>query len=78
MLLDLRQADWPRRAGLAALTAALGAENIRWVGGAVRDSLLGMAVHDVDCATLLMPAEVMKAAPAPGSARCRPGSIMAP
>jgi poly(A) polymerase len=61
MLRDLSEAEWPRRAGLAALTAALGAENIRWVGGAVRDSLLGVAVHDVDCATLLLPAEVIAA-----------------
>ena len=59
MLHDLAAADWPRRAGLAALTAALGAGNIRWVGGAVRDTLLGVAVHDVDCATPLMPAEVI-------------------
>lgn len=59
MLRDLAEADWPRRAGLAALTAALGAENIRWVGGAVRDGLLGVPVNDVDCATLLMPAEVI-------------------
>lgn len=59
MLRDLAEADWPRRAGLAALTTALGAENIRWVGGAVRDGLLGVAVHDVDCATILMPAEVI-------------------
>ncbi len=55
----LAQADWPRRAGLAALTAALGADQIRWVGGAVRDTLLGMAVHDVDCATLHLPATVI-------------------
>jgi poly(A) polymerase len=61
MLRDLADAEWPRRAGLVALTAALGAENIRWVGGAVRDSLLGVAVHDVDCATKLMPAEVIAA-----------------
>ena len=67
MLRDLRQAEWPRRAGLAALTAALGAENIRWVGGAVRDSLLGAQVHDVDCATLLLPAEVID--------RCRAAGI---
>jgi poly(A) polymerase len=59
MLRDLAEADWTRRAGLAALTAALGAENIRWVGGAVRDGLLGVAVHDVDCATLLLPPEVI-------------------
>ena len=67
MLRDLAEADWPRRAGLDALTAALGAENIRWVGGAVRDSLLGAGVHDVDCATLLMPAEVID--------RCRAAGI---
>ena len=60
MLRDLAQAEWPHRAGLAALTKALGAQNIRWVGGAVRDALLGVAVHDVDCATLLMPAEVVE------------------
>lgn len=59
MLRDLAEADWPHRAGLKALTAALGAENIRWVGGAVRDGLLGVPVNDVDCATLLMPAEVI-------------------
>lgn len=61
MLRDLAQADWTRREGLAALTAALGAENIRWVGGAVRDGLLGVAAHDVDCATTLLPAEVIAA-----------------
>lgn len=61
MLRDLSQADWTRREGLAALTRALGAENIRWVGGAVRDGLLGVAVADVDCATKLMPAEVIAA-----------------
>jgi poly(A) polymerase len=61
MLRDLRDADWTRREGLAALTRALGAENIRWVGGAVRDGLLGVAVADVDCATKLMPAEVIAA-----------------
>lgn len=67
MLRDLSQADWPRRAGLAALTAALGAQNIRWVGGAVRDSLLGAEVHDVDCATLLTPDTVID--------RCRAAGI---
>jgi len=41
------------------LTAALGAEHIRWVGGAVRDTLLQMAVHDVDCATTHTPDRVI-------------------
>ncbi|MHA7819061.1 MAG: CCA tRNA nucleotidyltransferase [Erythrobacter sp.] len=55
----LRKADWPRRDGLAALTAALGADNIRWVGGAVRDTLLGSQVADVDCATTHTPDRVI-------------------
>jgi poly(A) polymerase len=61
MLRDLSQADWTRRQGLAALTRALGAQNLRWVGGAVRDGLLGVPVHDVDGATTLLPAEVIAA-----------------
>ena len=61
MLRDLSDADWTRREGLAALTAALGPDNIRWVGGAVRDGLLGVAVADVDCATRLLPADVIAA-----------------
>ncbi len=60
-LRDLRTASWTWREGLALLTGALGAENIRWVGGAVRDGLLGVPVHDVDCATRLLPAEVIAA-----------------
>lgn len=55
----LNQADWPHRDGLRALTAALGAEQIRWVGGAVRDTLLGQPVHDVDCATTHTPDTVI-------------------
>ena len=58
-LLSLSDADWPRRDGLRALTGALGADNIRWVGGAVRDTLIGMPVHDVDCATLHTPDSVI-------------------
>ena len=61
MLPDLSRAQWTQRAGLAQLAAALGARNIRWVGGAVRDGLLGLAVNDVDCATLLLPDAVIAA-----------------
>ncbi|MFN3989912.1 MAG: CCA tRNA nucleotidyltransferase [Erythrobacter sp.] len=61
MLCDLGEAEWTKRAGLARLAAALGAENIRWVGGAVRDGLLGQAVQDVDCATRLVPDAVIAA-----------------
>ena len=47
------------RKDLAALVAALGQGNLRWVGGAVRDSLLGEPVKDIDAATPLVPDEVM-------------------
>lgn len=66
MLRDLSEAAWPRREGLARLCAALGAENIRWVGGAVRDGVLGMDVHDVDCATIFTPDQVIAACNAGG------------
>jgi len=56
----LPAADWTRRDDLAALVAALGPGNARWVGGAVRDTLLGVPVADVDCATPLLPEEVME------------------
>ncbi|MBX7541092.1 CCA tRNA nucleotidyltransferase [Qipengyuania sphaerica] len=56
---QLPQADWTRREDLAALIEALGADNARYVGGAVRDSLLGKDIHDIDCATPLTPAEVI-------------------
>ena len=51
----LASADWPHRSGLAALIKALGSQHIRWVGGAVRDTLLGLEVRDVDCATTHTP-----------------------
>ncbi len=52
---DLSHADWPRRTDLAKLVAALGPENLRWVGGAVRDTLLGQEASDIDCATIHTP-----------------------
>lgn len=57
---QLPQADWTRREGLMQLVAALGADNMRWVGGAVRDTLLGQDVKDVDAATPLLPEEVIQ------------------
>ena len=51
--------DWTRRADLAQLAAAFGPGNLRWVGGAVRDTLLGLEVADIDAATLLLPPQVM-------------------
>lgn len=56
----LPQAEWTRRNDLAALMAALGSDNARYVGGAVRDTLLGIAVADIDIATTLLPDEVIE------------------
>ncbi|WP_133365138.1 CCA tRNA nucleotidyltransferase [Qipengyuania sediminis] len=59
--------DWTARPGLALLVRALGAEEMRWVGGAVRDTLLGLPVKDFDCATRLRPETVID--------RCRAAGI---
>ena len=56
----LPMALWTQRADLAQLVAVLGADNLRWVGGAVRDTLLGEEVRDIDAATPLLPEDVMK------------------
>jgi poly(A) polymerase len=56
----LPAADWTKRDDLAALVAALGVEQVRWVGGAVRDTLLGNAVKDIDAATPLEPHDVIE------------------
>ena len=53
------EADWLDREDLAALVAALGEGTVRWVGGAVRDTLLGLPVKDIDAATTLTPDEVI-------------------
>ncbi|MEW4468358.1 CCA tRNA nucleotidyltransferase [Parasphingorhabdus sp. JC815] len=60
--MKLPDARWHQRQSLQKLVAALDSKTgmIRFVGGAVRDSLLGVAVKDVDLATILKPAEVME------------------
>ena len=55
----LPAAEWTQREDLAQLVATLGADNIRWVGGAVRDTLLRQRVKDVDAATKLVPEDVV-------------------
>ena len=62
----LPAADWTQRADLGALVAALGLENVRWVGGAVRDTLLQHPVKDIDAATPLLPDEVIERCDAAG------------
>jgi poly(A) polymerase len=58
----LPQADWQDRPGLDKFLAALGAaeDESRYVGGCVRDTLLGLPVSDVDLATRLKPQEVIE------------------
>ena len=55
----LPSAPWTQRDDLAELIAALGDGNARYVGGAVRDTVLGLEAHDIDIATPLEPAEVI-------------------
>lgn len=52
-------AKWTKRPDLPALIAALGAEECRYVGGCVRDALMGIEAHDVDIATRHHPDEVV-------------------
>jgi poly(A) polymerase len=65
MKLTLPDAEWRHRAGLNDLVAALG-ENARYVGGAVRDGLLGVPVSDIDMATTLRPEQVVERLTAAG------------
>lgn len=64
----LPDAAWRETPGLDAMIEALGVRDgaIRFVGGAVRDSLLDLNVTDVDCATLLAPGEVLERLEAAG------------
>lgn len=49
------------RAVMQALQRAGGADGARFVGGCVRNALLGRAVDDIDIATVLTPDQVMQA-----------------
>jgi len=59
--LKLDVQKWRKRRGTKRLLAALGADQglTRYVGGAVRDDLLGLPVSDIDLATRLRPDEVV-------------------
>jgi len=58
----LPDAAWRARPGMKRLLAALDAAagETRYVGGCVRDTLLGLAVSDVDLATRLKPEAVLE------------------
>jgi poly(A) polymerase len=62
----LPAAVWTARADLVALVAALGVDHVRWVGGAVRDTLLGLTVKDIDAATMHRPETVVALCEAAG------------
>jgi tRNA nucleotidyltransferase/poly(A) polymerase len=66
--LSREQAPWLAAGPLARLLATLDAkgEEARVVGGAVRNTLLGLAPGDVDVATTAAPEEVMRRASAAG------------
>jgi len=58
----LPAAEWRERPGLRRIVAALAADGgaVKAVGGAVRDTLLGLPVADIDLATPLRPDEVTR------------------
>ena len=62
--------DWltadATRAVMAALSAAGGADCARFVGGCVRNAVLGAPIDDVDIATVLTPEAVVRALKAAG------------
>ena len=62
MELKIDAAKWRRIRSMARLLDALGGDDglTRYVGGAVRDEMLGMPVSDVDLATRLLPQEVVE------------------
>ena len=68
MELTLDAARWRRRSGIRRLLKALGAADglTRYVGGAVRDELLGLPVNDIDLATRIRPEEVVERLEAAG------------
>ena len=55
----ITEAEWTKRPDLPTLIAALGADECRYVGGCVRDALMGIEAHDVDLATRHAPSEVV-------------------
>lgn len=57
--MKMPSAEWTERRGLAELISALDGK-ARFVGGAVRDTLLGLAAKDIDVATSLLPEDVME------------------
>lgn len=61
MSVFLPDQKWQHQEGLSDLIKALGGDSmIRFVGGSVRDTLLGLPVNDIDCATRHHPEKTME------------------
>jgi poly(A) polymerase len=58
-MVTLPDIGWRHREGLDTLVAALGTDDARFVGGAVRDALLGIDAADLDIATRHRPERVV-------------------
>ncbi len=65
-LARLTAADWPHTPLSVAVITALGARRARFVGGAVRDTILGRPVEDIDVATTHTPDTVTQLLEAAG------------
>lgn len=63
---SLIEAEWLHAADLGNVMGALGTDNCRVVGGAVRDSILGRDVKDIDIATIHKPEEASRRLQAAG------------
>ena len=66
--MKLPDAPWQHRPGLKPVLDTLGAPagETRYVGGCVRDTMLGLPVSDIDLATRLLPQEVIRRLDAAG------------
>jgi len=62
MELRLDASKWRKKRGARRLLEALGGDEglTRYVGGAIRDDLLGLPISDIDLATKIPPEEVMQ------------------
>ena len=66
MRLDPKQHPWMMAPETRAVFAALGIDKARFVGGSVRNALLGRPVEDIDIATPIRPEQVMRLLEAAG------------
>jgi len=60
-VLDPEQFAWMREDGVSAIFSALPEGSVRFVGGCIRNALMGQVVSDIDLATQLPPEKVAAA-----------------